>query len=151
MLSEQSFPYPAPRCGASPTRLLIGASIPSSSSGRPYQFLVVVASPAPVPHCGTSPCFIPSQRLSPPHLPLPLADTLWDRPSSLLFTAGSSSQDGVWCMWGASLISVGRLEGDKGGCIWRERSLFRWHHLAAHLCQRSGWERLPRNRGRECV
>lgn len=51
---------------------------------------------------------------------------------------GPSSQDGVWCMWGAPLVGVGLLEGDKEGCIWREAQLVQVAPVWPLTCVR-GW------------
>ena len=89
--SSWRVPYPAPRRGASPTRLLIGVhAIPSSSSGRvPYPVPRRGASPTRFLTVAHHPVLFLHSAYPTPHLPLPLVDTLWDRPSSLLFTAGS--------------------------------------------------------------
>ena len=125
MLSEQSFPYRVPRHGASHTR-----------------FLVVVQHPILFLH----------HAYPTVHLPVPLADTPWDRPWFLLFTAGPQLPGRCLVRVRCSLSRCGapgrRLRGVH---LERSTACSGGTSLPAQLYQRLGWERLPRSRGRGCV
>ena len=101
--SSWRVPYPVPGRGVSPTWFLIVARpLPGSSSWRITLFYSFTA-------LNPLSTYLSHWRI--------LHETDLHSSCSLL---GPSSQDGVWCMWSALLIGVGRLEGDKEGCIWRE-------------------------------
>lgn len=128
--SSGCMPYPAPHLGTSPTRFLVVARpLPGSSLWHItlfYSFTALIPLPTCLSHwrilCGTD-----------------------LHPSCSLL--GPSSQDGVWCMWGASLISVGRLEGDKEGCIWREAQLVQVAPIWPLTCVRGQGGRGSRGTG----